>query len=126
MAAAANCQKCGEAPVAPAPAAAPAAPAPAAAMVAAPVPVVEFRATLRETSVKNTGAACERQNEINTHLKNTMATLAVRLAGNSLEDGPEATKALDATIAAINRLQKMITIANELQAGLRELTSQQL
>lgn len=122
MAAAANCQKCGEAPVAPAPAAA----APAAAMVAAPAPVVEFRATLRETSVKNTGAAWERQNEINRHLKNMMATLAVRLAGNSLEDGNEATKALDSTIAAINRLQKMITAAEELQAGLLELTKQQL
>jgi ribosome-associated translation inhibitor RaiA len=75
--------------------------------------------------IQNIGAAWEVQGEIQAFMKTKMAGLAVRLAGASIEDGPEAYEAIDATVDAINRMHKMIKDAAQLRAQMLEFNKKQ-
>lgn len=108
-------------------AAAPAATATAAnpAAAAAVANLLEANIQKKTMRIHNIGGAWEVQGEIQAFLKTKMAGLAVRLTGASIEDGPEAYEAIDATVDAINRMHKMIKDVQQLRAQMLEFNKKQ-
>ena len=103
----------------------PAAAAAAANPVAAAANLLEANIPTKTMRIQNISAAWEVQGEIQAFLKTKMAGLTVRLAGASIEDGPEAYEAIDATVDAINRMHKMIKDAQQLRAQMLEFNKKQ-